>query len=102
MALNQEYKLRWQKNVNHVSVDKLAELLKHPPKNAPLNVIGTDADPAMPDHCKIAGDVVGSYRKYYILEKRRFAKWEKHGAVMPDWYKEGIAEHDKRTNTEQG
>ena len=61
MALNQEYKLRWQKNVNHVSVDKLAE-----------------------------------------LEKRRFAKWEKHGAVMPDWYKEGIAEHDKRTNTEQG
>ena len=90
MALNQEYKLRWQKNVNHVSVDKLAELLKHPPKNAPLNVIGTDADPAMPDHCKIAGDVVGSYRKYYILEKRRFAKWEKHGAVMPEWFKEGI------------
>ena len=102
MALNQEYKLRWQKNVNHVSVDKLADLLKHPPKNAPLNVIGTDADPAMPDHCKIAGDVVGSYRKYYILEKRRFAKWEKHGAVMPEWYRKGIAEHDKRTNTKQG
>ena len=35
-------------------------------------------------------DVVGSYRKYYILEKVRFAKWEKHGAVMPEWFKEGI------------
>ena len=43
MALNEEYKLRWQKKVNHVSIDKLADLLKHPPKNAPLNVIGTDA-----------------------------------------------------------
>ena len=44
----------------------------------------------MPDHCKIPGDSVASYRKYYILEKRRFAKWEKPNAVMPDWYKEGI------------
>jgi hypothetical protein len=53
-------------------------------------VIGTDATPAMPDHCKIPGDVVGSYRKYYILEKIRFAKWEKPNAVMPEWFKEGI------------
>ena len=90
MALNEEYKLRWQKDKDHVSITKLADLLKHPPKNAPLNVMATDATPAMPDHCKIPGDVVGSYRKYYILEKVRFAKWEKHGAVMPKWFKEGI------------
>ena len=101
IALNEEYKLRWQKDTDHVSITKLADLLKHPPKNAPLNVVATDATPAMPDHCKIPGDVVGSYRKYYILEKRRFAKWEKHGAVMPDWYAQGIAD-DKTTNTEQG
>ena len=73
-----------------VSITKLSELLKTPPVNARVDVIGTDATPAMPDHCKIPGDVVGSYRKYYILEKRRFAKWEKPNAVMPDWYKEGI------------
>ncbi len=60
MALNEEYKLRWQKDKDHVSITKLAELLKHPPKNAPLNVMATDATPAMPDHCKIPGDVVGS------------------------------------------
>ena len=90
MALNQEYKLRWQKKVNHTSIDKLSFILRNPPKNARIDVMGTDATPAMPDHCKIPGDVVGSYRKYYILEKRRFAKWEKPNAVMPDWYKEGI------------
>jgi hypothetical protein len=90
LALNEEYKLRWQKTKNHISIDKLGILLKDPPKNAPINVIGTDATPAMPDHCKIPNDVVGSYRKYYILEKIRFAKWEKPNAVMPEWFKEGI------------
>ena len=90
LALNEEYKLRWQKKVNHTSIDKLSFILRNPPKNARIDVMGTDATPAMPDHCKIPGDVVGSYRKYYILEKRRFAKWEKPNAVMPDWYKEGI------------
>ena len=96
LALNEEYKLRWQKNDDHVSITKLGELLKHPPKNAPVNVIGTDATPAMPEHCKIPNDVVGSYRKYYILEKKRFAKWEKPNAVMPQWYKEGIELEDNR------
>src|SRR6056300_1600836 len=90
LALNEEYKLRWQKDDDHVSITKLSELLKHPPKNAPMNVVGTDATPAMPEHCKIPNDVVGSYRKYYILEKKRFAKWEKPNAVMPDWFKQGI------------
>ena len=90
MALNEEYKLRWQKDKDHISITKLSQLLSVPPKNARVDVIGTDATPAMPDHCKIPGDSVGSYRKYYILEKRRFAKWEKPNAVMPDWYKKGI------------
>ena len=90
IALNDQYKLRWQKDKDHTSIIKLGQLLSVPPKNAKINVKGTDATPAMPEHCKIPGDVVGSYRKYYILEKRRFAKWEKPNAVMPDWYKEGL------------
>jgi ribosomal protein L39E len=49
----------------------------------------------MPDHCKVPGDSVASYRKYYILEKRRFAKWEKPNAKMPQWFKEGI-QYDTR------
>ena len=42
----------------------------------------------MPEHCKIPGDAVASYRKYYILEKKRFAT-QKSGK-MPEWYKKGI------------
>ena len=29
----------------------------------------------MPDYCKIVGDSIGAYRKYYINEKKRFATW---------------------------
>ena len=38
---------------------------------------------------KIPGDGVGSYRRYYILEKRRFATW-KSPAKIPEWYTEGV------------
>jgi hypothetical protein len=38
----------------------------------------------MPDHCK-KQSVVDSYRNYYILQKSRFAKWNKR--KVPDWMK---------------
>ena len=53
-------------------------------------MIGTDATPAMPEECKVPGDVVASYRKYYIMKKKRFATW-KQPAEMPLWFKEGVA-----------
>ena len=96
MALNEEYKKRYNHKKNHVTIDKLGEVLKFPPNNAKYNKIATDPKPAMPEHCKIPGDAVGSYRRYYILEKRRFATW-KSPAVMPQWYKEGV-ENESRTN----
>jgi hypothetical protein len=96
MALNEEYKKRYNHKKNHVTIDKLGEVLKFPPNNAKYNKIATDPKPAMPEHCKIPGDAVGSYRRYYILEKRRFATW-KSPAVMPKWYKEGV-ENESRTN----
>jgi len=89
IALNEEYKLRWQKDTDHVSITKLGQLLSVPPKNAPLDVIGTDATPAMPDECIVPGDSVASYRKYYIMKKVRFATW-KAPSKMPDWFKEGV------------
>ena len=101
MALNEEYKLRYNHTKDHLCIQKLGDVLSTPPTNAPINVMGTDATPAMPDECKVPGDVVASSRKYNKLEKKRFAKWEKHGAVMPDWFAEGIAD-DKTANTEQG
>ena len=45
MALNEEYKLRWQKDKDHTSITKLSQLLSVPPVNARIDVIGTDATP---------------------------------------------------------
>ena len=90
MALNNQYKLRYNHTKDNMCVEKLGVLLSVPPKNSPLNVIGTDATPAMPEECKVPGDVVASYRKYYIMKKKRFATW-KQPAVMPEWFKEGVA-----------
>tara|TARA_B100000674_G_scaffold395999_1_gene340555 strand:- start:326 stop:631 length:306 start_codon:yes stop_codon:yes gene_type:complete len=95
MALNEEYKLRYNKKVDHVSIQKLGELLKQPPKNANLKAIATDATPAMPDECKIPGDVVGSYRKYYVLYKERFAKWSAP-RTAPEWFVKGVNEEKER------
>ena len=86
MALGDEYTKRYGKK--HLTITKLEDVLKHPPKNAKLNVKGYDATPAMPDECKIPGDVVGSYRKYYIMKKARFATWKNR--VPPKWFAEGL------------
>ena len=53
--------------------------------------IGTEPPPAMPDECKVPGDSIASYRKYYIMKKREFATW-RTPAVIPEWYKKGISE----------
>ena len=40
-TLNDEYKKRYNHTENHVDVQKLGELLKHPPNNAKINKIAT-------------------------------------------------------------
>ena len=70
-------------------IEKLGVLLSVPPKNSPLNVMATDATPAMPDECKVPGDAVQSYRNYYVMKKRRFATW-KAPSTVPEWYAEAI------------
>ena len=42
----------------------------------------------MPEECKIPGDSVASYRKYYIMKKARFATWKNR--VPPKWFAEGL------------
>jgi hypothetical protein len=95
MALNDEYKKRYNHTKDHVAVQKLGDLLKHTPKNAKINKIGTQPTPAMPDECKVPGDSVQSYRKYYIMKKRRFATW-KAPAKTPEWYIEGVKSDTRR------
>jgi hypothetical protein len=46
----------------------------------------------MPEECKVPGNSIESYRKYYIMKKRPFATW-RSPSVMPEWYKKGINEN---------
>jgi hypothetical protein len=47
---------------------------------APLKIDSQDPfsgpTPAMPDHCKVPGDSLKSYRNYYIMEKQRMWSWK--------------------------
>jgi len=91
MALNTEFKMRYGHILDHKTVQLLEGTLMYPPKNISLNTIATDPPPAMPDYCKIPGDSVASYRKYYIFEKQRFATW-KSPSTVPAWYIDGVKE----------
>ena len=46
MALNEEYKKRYNHKDDHITIQKLGELLRHPPKNAKINKIATDPQPS--------------------------------------------------------
>ena len=67
----------------HLTETKLINFLKFTPKNIRKDKF-TEPPPAMPEYCKIEGDSVASYRKYYLKEKP-FARWEKSNNI-PDWF----------------
>lgn len=53
----------------------------------PLNIASkpfTCPTLAMPDECKIEGDSVASYQKYYRDKKQHIAQWKKRS--VPAWY----------------
>lgn len=48
--------------------------------NAPSNISDdttrfTYPTPAMPEYCKVPGDSIASYRRYYVNEKQRMHEW---------------------------
>ena len=69
-ALNDEYKYRFNHDVNHKSFDVIESL---PVPNIP-DVSMTRFARAMPDECKVGNDVVQSYRKYYRDEQEPQSK----------------------------
>jgi len=97
MALNTEFKMRYGHILDHKTVQLLEGVLMYPPKNISLNTIATDPPPAMPDYCKVKGDSVASYRKYYIYEKQRFATW-KSPSTVPAWYIDGVKEAQEQAS----
>jgi hypothetical protein len=93
IATCDEYTYRYGKV--HATDAKLREALKDTPKNILMDNktrVWHGPTPAMPDECKIVGDHVASYRKYYIDKKSDMAKWTNR--EPPDWFIKGIQEKD--------
>lgn len=80
IALNEEYKYRYNKEVDHKSIAVLPKIshFKYP------GIGLTEFPQAMPDIYKVEHDPIQAYRNFYKGDKSRFAKWTKR--EMPEWY----------------
>ena len=79
-ALNEEYKFRFEKKINHKSYDIILGL-----QTPDLPRLGlTERPQAMPEEFKISADPITAYRNYYIHGKTKILEWRKRGA--PEWY----------------
>jgi len=77
-----EYTYRYGK-IHKVERDGLMQLLKNEfPKNLPIAPF-TEPTPAMPDHYKVHGDSISSYKNYYLGDKQRMFSWKKR--ETPSW-----------------
>ena len=78
-ALMDEYTYRYGKI--H-ACERLADALSHRPKNIPKGPF-TEPTPAMPDHYKVSGDSISSYKNYYLGDKTRMFSWKNR--ETPSW-----------------
>ena len=83
VAMADEYEYR--RNKKHATFLKLGEILKNAPRNIP-DIGLTEFAQAMSHYpeCKVPGDAVTAYRKYYHAAKP-FAKWN-WGRPAPEWW----------------
>ncbi|MCH1919603.1 pyrimidine dimer DNA glycosylase/endonuclease V [Shewanella sp. A3A] len=84
-ALNDEYRYRFDKAVDHKSIAVLRQIetLQYARRGL------TPFPQAMPEPFKVAGDAVQVYRSFYIGDKLRFAKWTKR--PLPQWFVDAVA-----------
>ena len=81
-ALNKEYQYRFDKRTDHKSITVLKEI-----ETITYESKGLTAFPqAMPDQYKCKHDAVTAYRRFYIGDKMRFARWTKR--PIPEWITE--------------
>ena len=78
-SLLEEYTYRYGKN--H-ACEKLLWALEVRPNNIPRGIF-TEPTPAMPDHYKVAGDSIQSYKNYYLGDKQRMFSWKNR--PTPSW-----------------
>lgn len=83
-ALSEEYTYRYGKI--HSSWQKLGKILNKMPKNITMNERSPFAI-AMKQYpeCIVENDPIQSYRNYYRVAKKDFAKWTKR--EEPEWWK---------------
>ncbi len=80
VALNDEYKYRYNKQHDHKSMAVLPKIEQYT-----FPAIGLTPFPqAMPDIYKVEGNAVEAYRQFYCGDKAKFAKWTKR--AVPDWF----------------
>ena len=82
LALNQEYRYRYGTASDHKSARVIQELPF--PEIADIGL--TEFAQAMPAQYRVPGDAVQAYRRFYIGEKARFAKWTRRRP--PRWFTE--------------
>lgn len=81
IALNNEYRYRFERDSDHNSILVLNELSNFRYDSQGLTAFAQ----AMPDMYKVPGDAVKAYRRFYLGEKMGFARWTKR--ELPDWVK---------------
>ena len=79
LALNAEYRFRFDKECDHKSIAVLPLIAEFRYQDIGL----TEFAQAMPDRYKIPGDAVTAYRRFYLGEKLSFARWSRR--EMPPW-----------------
>lgn len=79
IALNTEYRYRFQRSRDHKSIAVLKEISDHPYETRGL----TDFVQAMPEKYRVPNDPVLAYRQFYLGEKMHFAKWTRR--QPPHW-----------------
>lgn len=79
LALNEEYRYRWQKVKDHSSI----EILRMVRDKKYINRGLTEFAQAMPQQYRVPNDAVTAYRRYYIGEKLSIATWKNR--PTPDW-----------------
>jgi hypothetical protein len=77
--VNNEYKFRFEKQVNHKSYDVILTL---PMPDLPKLGL-TERPQAMPDEFKVPEDPIAAYRNFYLYGKTAILAWKKRG--RPEW-----------------
>lgn len=79
VALNQEYRYRYDKTSDHKSMSVLTQIADMQYPSLGLSEFAQ----AMPEQYKQTGQAVRAYRDFYRGEKMAFARWTKR--PIPDW-----------------